>query len=373
MAKATLTEIKALANTYVASNKIAQYPFTASAEEVSKLVEKIALTFTLDGNFIDRLEELNGQYLPFGNAVEEWQEDLKLPTDYSASGSDALAPNRPTYRNPSYSYKLGRQQLKTTLDYYKYQVVFHNDAEYVSFVTQITKRLFDSEAVYKYDMKRELLGKYAKACIDAMGTSTAFATSTAFSTGAFVYSGSGANKKVGVVMVDIASSNADDFATCISKGKIVVIDLVTTLAKPTDESSGEAFIKAVKKDVEIAQDLSEGHSLNGNALGVGENLKLFIVQGIMPEIEVDTMAGAFHLDKIALPVETKVIKDFGTTGDTNKVWAVLMDSRGARLFEKYRAVRTQENAEGDFINYVLHIEELAHYSKNTFIRVFKAS
>ena len=41
-----------------------------------------------------------------------------------------------------------------------------------------------------------------------------------------------------------------------------------------------------------------------------------------------------------------------------------------KLHNAYRAVRTRENADGDFINYVLHDDEIAYWSPNVMTHVW---
>ena len=91
----------------------------------------------------------------------------------------------------------------------------------------------------------------------------------------------------------------------------------------------------------------------------------------MSSLEVDAMAGAFHLDKIGVPAEVKVIKGFGN--DDTGVFAMLVDRRCVRLHNSYRAVRDNMNGDGDFLNLFLHGEWTAHFSRNTFVKIYRAS
>ena len=140
------------------------------------------------------------------------------------------------------------------------------------------------------------------------------------------------------------------------------------VAVPEDSTTGEAFIKAVKHAVEIAQDVSEGYSLNGNTIGAEQGLGLYVKQGVMPSLEVDTMAGAFHLEKLSTGVDAKVIKDFGAT--TSKAYAILMDKRAIRLHVDYEAVRENFNGAGDFLNLFSHLELTGFISRNAFFTIF---
>ena len=85
-------------------------------------------------------------------------------------------------------------------------------------------------------------------------------------------------------------------------------------------------------------------------------------------LEVDTMAGAFHLEKLSTGVEAKIIKDFGAT--TSKAYAILMDNRAVRLHVDYEAVRENFNGAGDFLNLFSHMELTGFISRNAFFTIF---
>jgi len=365
-------QLATIVASYVATNKIAQdAPFKPTVDNIAGLVDKISKTVTLDGIYEDKLPFMDGEDLPLGKTIEEFFEDLVTPTDFDSTGADTLAPSDPTYRPACYSYTLGRKKFKTTQRYDNLERACLNEQDYALMVTKITKKLWDSFFAFKYNAKRELLSNYANAAIAESTTTTVFSANSAYTVNTILKATSTATVTA-IVVKAIPASSGVTYAARVADGFIVELDLVSTLAMPADTATGEAFIKQVKKDVEIANDLSEGHSLNGNALGVAEaGCVLFIKQGIMPSVDVDVLAGAFHQDNVALPAPIHIIKDFGT--NANGVYAMLIDFRGARLHNGYRAVRTQENGDGDFLNYVLHTENTAFYSKNTFIKVYKAS
>ena len=318
----TLNEIKEIIESYVAANKTGvEGPFTPSSDNLANLLDKIAKTITIDGQFADKLEIFNGEELPLGKTIEEWYQDLCVVAEYDGEGEGALAPHYPTYQENSYSYTLGRKVIQTTLAYNDYERAFNSPAEYEAIVNMVLKRLYDTYAVFKYNTKKQLLANtIAKA------------------------------------------EEADDAAGVIVK----------TLAAPTNTDTGEAFIQQVKSDIEAASFVSEGNSLNtGATLGASEGLVLVVKKGTMPALDVNTMAGAFHLDKLAIPAEIVVVDDFGDADD--KYYAMLVDSRAIRLHPSYMAVREQMNGKGDFMNFFLHTENTGFISRNTFLRVYKSA
>ena len=368
--KLTLTELKSAVASYVSSSKISVATYEVTRNNIVGLVDKIAKIFTIDTEYVDKLAIFDGESFSFAKDIEEWQQDLILPADYNASGDDALSPAYPTYRPPFYSKSLGRKYFKTSIPNNNIERAVHFVEQFQSIVSMQSKRLFDSEALWRYEQKREILAVMIGEIGTALSTTKTFTANTKYDVGEYLRSASSGTIAYGVVVKPIAVATAlANWAAAVSGGYVIVYDLVSELALPVDTSSAEAFIKQLKKDVEIASDVSEGHSLSGNTLGASGSLVLLVKQGVMPDLEVDAMAGAFHLDKMAIPAEVKVIKDFGS--DNTGVFAMLVDSRSVRLHNSYRAVRENMNGSGDFLNLFLHTENTAHYSRNTFVKIYR--
>lgn len=369
MAKLSLSELTETAATYVAEQKIAVSDITAVREAITNLVETLGAIFTLDTSFKDKLAFMDAEDLSYGKAVEEWQADLLLPTDYDSEGKDALKPNDPSFRPVEFSYTLGEKTLATTVRRNQYNRAVHNEGQLSEIVAMIMKRLYDSNAVWVYQCKREALGRVISMCEAEMSSNTVFAAATDYDVNSLLKSAASGDVSYGIVVKPYTASAATNWADAVKKGFIVVLDLIAKLAKPTDTASGEAFIKQVKKDVEKFQDISEGYSLNGNTLGAEEGLVLLVRQGIMPELEVETQAGAFHLDKVMIPTEVIVVKDFGDGNE--KAYAILMDRRMVRKFNTSLIPDTDHNGRGHFDNYYIHREDTIHISRNTGVRVYE--
>ena len=90
MGKLSLKQIDAFVKDYVASAKIANPSFTATAENIAGLVDKIGKQVNYDTVFSDKLRMLNGDVLPYGKTVEEWAMNLTMPEKYDAEGAGAL-------------------------------------------------------------------------------------------------------------------------------------------------------------------------------------------------------------------------------------------------------------------------------------------
>ena len=369
MAKLSLAELQAAVASYVASNKVAYQSFTETRNNIVGLLDKIGKILQIDTSFFDKLEELNGEDLSFGKTIEEWYQDLVEVVDYNADtdGSRALKFYSPTYRPVCYNFSLGKKVIATSIPNNNIERAVHNEGQFVDIISTMSKRLEDSKAVFKYQVKRELLGKLCDLAAAAQTGATAYVDATTdVAEGTYYKQGSPA--KYAVCVKAKTHAVGDTWATLVAGGYLIPINFIKVVAVPEDATTGEAFIKALKDAVEIAQDVSEGYSLNGNTLGAEQGLSLYLKQGIMSSLEVDTMAGAFHLEKLATGVEAKIIKDFGAT--STGAYAILMDNRAVRLHVDYEAVRENFNGAGDFLNLFSHMELTGFISRNAFFTIF---
>lgn len=318
MAKMTISGLQSAMASYVAAAKQAG-SWSASTSNFVGLLDKIGKQVTIDGGFFDKLPELDGDELPLGKTIEEWFIDLTLPAAYTDAATDGaydVVPALPTVESVAYSYTLGRQKVKTTIPFDNYERAMISSQETANMSAKIMERLQNSYDLSKYAIKKQLLG------------------------------------------------NAID--------KAVTAGSYASIATPTDTASGEALVKQLKKDVEAAQFAHMGNCLAGSSclIGGSPSLVLCVKKGVMPELEVDTFSGAFHKEDLAVPCEIKVVDDFGTLTNST-AYAVLIDPRGIKLHNDYDALRSKENAEGDFINFVRHFEVTGFISKYAFIKVYK--
>lgn len=363
----TYKQLEEVVKTYVDSNKISVDSFEVTKNNIVGLVDTIGKIFTLENNVEDKLPEFDGENLEFGKTIEEWQMDMTLPIDYDedVEGNKSLKDYTPTARKVDFSFSLGRKILPTSIPSNNFERAVHNRDQAVAIATQISKKMEDSKKAYKYQCKRQVLGTLIKKILDAYNNAIAYtANSTVLEIGKYYKSGSA----VAVAMFDKAKS-ADTWDTLVANGKLVVLALKEEIAIPTDETTGEDFLIAVKKDIEIGKDISEGHSLNGVALGGENHLRLYYKQGIVPSLAVKTRAGAFNLGELET-APSKVIKDFGA--DTSNTFAILLDDRILRLHEDYNVVREQSNAFADRISLFNHLEYTAHISRNAFVKIYVA-
>ena len=311
MAKMTIEGLETFVKTYVDKTKQAG-AWVSSTDNLLKLQDKIGKQITLDGSFQDKLPELSGDELPLGKTIEEWMVDLTLPSAFDPTGADNDKPAYPTVEDVAYSYTLGRKKIKTSVPYDNVERAALTAEGAATMTGKIMERIQNSQSLYEYNLKKQLLAN----------------------------------------MVDKAAGNA------------------TVVALPNTTENAEKAIIAIKSAVEDASFAHEGDSLTAGALiGASPELVLYVKKGFMPQVEVNAFAGAFNKADLAIPATIKVVDDIPCT-DT-KVWGVLIDPRGVKLHTGYKAMRSHENADGDFVNYTLHSEFTGFISKYTFVRVFK--
>lgn len=369
--KLSLHELETILSGIVTASKISLDSFTATRNNSVGLLDKIGKIYTLDTVFtIDKLARFDGEYLSDGKTIEEWQEDLILPQSYDPTGANNMAPNDPTYRPVFYSYTLDRKFIPTTIRNNDIERAVHNEEQFVSIISTKAKRLDDSMAQYRYGLKREMIARYIDLCKTAMAnTNTTFVPATSYATINTLLKKGTSPEVYGVLVKKYTGGTETSWDNAVASGYIIPYDLIGELAQPTDTTTANAFIKQIKRDLEKAGDVSEGYSLNGNTIGAVEGLTLIVKQGIIPELDVESYAGAFNQNKLAIPAEIIVVKDFGTAD--SDFYAILLDNRGMRLHNTYMATREDTNGKGDFLNLYRHTEDTATLSRNTFVRVYK--
>ena len=365
----TIPELKTVISEYVTEERVANTTFNVTRNNTAELIDKIAKTYTIDNPFYDKLAIFDGEELSFGKTVEEWYQNLVLPVDYDENGEGALAPTYPNYVKPTYSYTIGKKVIPITIRNNDLERAVHFIEQFRELIDTQTKRMYDSLALYKYGVKKQMLSVLISLCEKAHSAEGPFSASEAYNIGDVV---SNADESVtGVFVRAYVGGSATTYEDAVTKGYIVTYDLLTTVPAPVDATTGENFIEAVKKDIETASFANEGHSLNGNTIGSEVGLVLLVKKGVVPALEVKTIAGAFHDNMLAVPAEIVVVDDFGDY--SGNAYAVLMDRRGMRLHNTYQAVRENFNGKGDFLNLFLHTENTPHISRNTFVKVYKGA
>ena len=307
---ANISNIKTFVAGVLQDAKIAQSAenFTAVINDTTGLVEKCMDQICLNQLFTDKLPELDGDEKEFGAYVEEYGMGLLVPkaaTTLVDGQSYGVPYYAPAVQGTFHSWKLPEYIVAGSTSYNKYKSSMKSPEAYASFVSNVLKQMIDSYNQARYEEKKELLGWAAN--------------------------------NVAVKQV---------------------------LAKPVDTTSGEAFIKAVKniaEDASFARDITVGEKTI--TLGAAEGLTLYLNKGIMSSLEVDTLAGAFNKEDLAMPVTIKVV-DFGAEGmGTNKAYGLIVDNRAIKLFPNRNTVGEDVNAFHDFVTISRHVIDTPFVSK----------
>jgi len=366
----TLKELKTMIASMISSAVIADSSFVASREGISQLINKVMAEIVIDGSFVDKLPELDGDYYEFGDYLEEWFTGLvpaKAFNNFETSGNpeDTLKPYRPTFDETVYSERLEKQTFATTVDNDLYQVAFTNATDYGNLVNLVIKRLYDSLSVWKYQTKKSILGKFANM---AHNPAIAYTTNSTICKVGHIYSQS---SKYYITNKNWTAAVNNSLATLAAQSNPYVFEVTlktfTTAAVPVDSTTSDQFIKVIKAACEEAQFVSEATSLSGSTIGAEEGLTLYILKGVMPVVEVESLSAAFDSSKLAIPAKIVIIDDFGGE-ENNNLYALLVDNRGIKLHTNYQAVREQENAQGDYWTYFLHYQATGYISNHTFVK-----
>lgn len=316
MAKLTLAELKTAAASYVDATKQLQATYTPTKDDFTNTMCKIGDMFTLYLPTVDKLPELDGDDLPFGQTVEEFMVNEFLPSAFAYKDGQAKRnAKRVTFGEAVYSYPLAEQLFEVAIPRSQFQRVALGQLSYTDLISSSMQTLDGSTNAWQYAVKRQMIG-------------------------------------------NIATEAAKKPA------------LLSTISVPVDAQTGEAFIEEVKKCVEVASDMNEAN-LAGHVSSAAPSLKLYIKQGIMPSVEVRTLSGAFHDDKLAIEAETKVILDFGDASDD--IFAVLVDPRGLKLRKDINYIDSDHDGEMGQDNYWRHLQSTAVISKYCYVHVFKKS
>lgn len=363
----TIEQLADIISTYLKANKICQDSFTASKDNVLQLLDKIGKTITIDGIFEDELQVLDGDNLPLGKTIEEYFLDFLPPQDYvKNAGVVNVTGVEPTARPVKYSYTQGRKKWSTTKYFNDLERAFTTAEGASNAIAMIVERLEQSYRLYRNGLKRELLGRFALTADALMSGAVTYSATTAYPVGKAVKNGA----QVAIVF-NAKPSTSITWENAIKQGYLSVVNLSETIALPTDTETGEAFIKRVKEVARMAKFENE-NNLNGSLVlpTPKDYLYLFVKSDVMPSLEVDTWAGAFHNELLALPAKVVEVKDFGSNSDA---FAILCDARGVKIHNSYNATRDSILGDDDAVKYVKHTEDTAFYSANTFVHVFKKS
>lgn len=307
---ANISGIKTFVAGVLADAKIAESAddFEAVINDTTGLVEKCMDQICLNQLYTDKLPELDGDEKEFGAYIEEYGMGLIVPkaaTVLVDGQSYGIPYFKPVVQGTFHSWKLKEYVVPGSTTYHKYKSSMKSPEAYSAFVSNVLKQMIDSYNQARYEEKKLLLGWAV-----------------------------------------------DNVATTES------------IAKPVDTTTGEAFIRKVK-DIAEAASFARDVTVDGKTitLGAAEGLTLYINTGIMSSLEVDTMAGAFNKENLAMPVNIKPV-DFGAAGiGTTGAYGLIVDNRAIKLFPNRNEVGEDVSCYHDFVTISRKVQDTPFVSK----------
>lgn len=315
MSQLTPAALKEAIKAYADASKQANPTYTPTVDDFTKLVTKIGEQTTLYLPQVDKLPELSGSSLPYGETIEEFMVNDFLPSTFSyEDGAVKKNATRVTFDEAVYNYPLAEQLFEGGIPQTQLQRISLGSSEYASILSSAMATMDSSTNAWNYAAKRQLLGNAGVKAINA-----------------------GLKVSIG----DPASWTAEN---------------------------GEDFIKQVLCDVEDASDMNS-NNLAGHCAAAAPSLKLYVSKKVVPTLKVKTLAGAFHREDLAIPAEIKTVLDFGDTGE-NEIVAILVDERAIKLKDDINYTTSDFDGRQGQENIWRHLKQTGFISKYGYIKVY---
>ena len=315
MSTLTPAALKEAVKTYADAAKQANPTYTPTTDEFTKLVTKIGEMKTLYLPQVDKLPELAGSNLPYGETIEEFMVNDFLPSTFEyEDGAVKKNAARVTFDEAVYSYPLAEQVFEQGIPQTQVQRISLGSSEFASVLSSAVATMDSSTNAWNYATKRQLLGNAAVKAINA-----------------------GLKESVG----DPTAWTAE---------------------------SGEDFIQKVLCDIEDASDMNS-YNLAGHTAAAAPSLKLYVSKKVVPTLKVKTLAGAFHKEDLTIPAEMKTVLDFGDTGE-NEIVAILVDDRAIKLHDDINYTAADFDGRQGQENVWRHLKQTGFISKYGYIKVY---
>lgn len=147
------------------------------------------------------------------------------------------------------------------------------------------------------------------------------------------------------------------FSDAVSNNKIIM----QTAVAPTDEATGKAITKQIKKLISKFKYPSTAYNKYSSLSGATgnpvktftnpEDVVLVIKSDVLNEIDVEVLAVAFNLSKVEFMANVVEVDDF----DSPNLLAIVCDKNFIQLYDNLYQVRNQENGGNLAWQYFLHV------------------
>lgn len=128
-----------------------------------------------------------------------------------------------------------------------------------------------------------------------------------------------------------------------------------------DDATGKAWLTTLKSSIEMLSFNSNNFNPNGiTTYSDPGDMTLYVKAGIIPVVDVETMAGAFNQTYLESNVPIIVVDDFGSVTDptaTNEIQAILADNSWWMVYDNLKEFTSLFNPEDLYWNYWLHVHQ----------------
>lgn len=276
--------------------------YTPNVSSDLKLIGKIAISLIRDVVTQNRLAPFLKGKIDNGDTIEQAVVKLVESTGYDRDGENALTPDKAEKMAVRYFSDWSRKKFKTTVWFTEMEKYLLGEVTAESVIEKIVGALAQSDTQELYEGTKALL---------AWGSS-------------------------------VGSFGDDD----------AIIPYLGNLALVNGETDYKGILKLVKNTVKGMSYVNTDYNKAGIKRATRkEDIIIVMPYNIVTDIDVDSLAGVFNLDKAE--IRDRII-EVDTTD--NKIY--ILDRNAILIYTRLYKMLDQLNADGAFYNYFLHIERL---------------
>ncbi len=316
------------------------YSHDPTYNEFSGLLNKIALTMTSKRLFENKLSAFKSGSLLTANEVEEYFIKKIKASVQSKDGLTTLARMKPDIAKAY--YKENRSDTYgITVSFKQIRSAFRSPDGVESLMNEIVQELYNSANIDEYNIMKELIGQVEDL--------------------AYVYQ----------VPMPVPVEIKDADAVVIGVSNHNIKSFIKTIRKASNDFEEPTSLFHLHQIVDPNDATSLINDPKVITFTPKANQVLFINKDIEAEVSVEVLATAINVSGVEYPAPRVIVGDFGTAG--TGVLAILADDRFLKVFDTFRELLTQTNAQGAFTNYFLHIDQILAISPFCNIAVFKTT
>lgn len=301
------------------------HDFDPSYNEFSGLLNKIALTMTVKRMFENKLARFKSGMLETASQVEEYFIRKLKAKAQNLEGTNPLGKRAPSIA--STYYKENRSETyEVSVSFKQIRQAFRSRDGVEALMNEIVQELYNSSNIDEYLIMKQLIGQVSEKAT------------------AYEVLDPQASKETAEAFVIALRKASNDFEEPTSNYHLYKI------------GNGETP-EVMINDPEIITFTPKANQV------------LFINKDVEATIGVKVLSQAFNVEYANYPAPNVIVGDFGTVG--TDIYAILADDRFLRVFDTFRELLTQVNAQGAYTNYFLHIDQILALSPFCNIAVFK--